>query len=180
MNERVYNQSPDNLRSKDRRERLEINKVVDYCLKNGKIKNVLDVGCGSGLFAEEFFKRGLKVTGIDLNPDMIEVAWQYLPEGNFYVGEAENLPFEDNSFDMVFFGVVLHEVNDYLKSLSEAYRICKIKTVVLEWKYEVAEFGPPIEHRLTEKFIEEAAKAAGFRNVESEHLTHLVLYTFEK
>lgn len=180
MNERIYNQSPENLRSNERKERLEIDKVIDYCLKGGSISNVLDIGCGSGLFAEGFFKKGLKVTGIDLNPDMVKAAQKYLPEGNFYVGEAENLPFEDNSFDMVFFGVVLHEVNDYLKSLSEAYRVCRIKTAVLEWRYEIAEFGPPIEHRLTDEFIREKSSLAGFSTIKFIPLTHLVLYLLTK
>lgn len=180
MNERVYNQSPDNLRSKERRERLEIDKVVSYCLKDEDIKSVLDIGCGSGLFAEQFCKRGIKVTGIDLNPDMIESARRYVPEADFYVGEAEHLPFENDSFDLVFFGVVLHEVADYTKSLSEAYRVCNIKTVVLEWKYEVAEFGPPLEHRLTNEFIKEIALSAGFKKVDIEPLTHLILYTLIK
>lgn len=180
MNDRIYKQSPDKLRSKEREERLEIDKVIVKCLQDGTISNVLDVGCGSGVFTEHFVRQGLKAVGIDLNQDMIDAAKKFVPESDFLLAKAEDLPFKDNSFDLVFFGLVLHEVSDYNKSLSEAYRVCRLKTVVLEWKYEVADFGPPIEHRLTEKFIEQIAKVAGFKVIKSEHLTHLILYTLVK
>jgi ubiquinone/menaquinone biosynthesis C-methylase UbiE len=180
MNDRIYKQSPDRLWSKERIERLEIENVITYCLDDGKVNNILDIGCGSGLFAEHLVRKGLKVVGIDINQDMIDAAKNNVPEAEFLLAEAENLPFKDNSFDMVFLGLVLHEVNDFEKSLSEAFRVCRIKTVVLEWKYEVANFGPPIEHRLKENFINEIAKSVGFGTIKSKHLSHLVLYTFMK
>jgi SAM-dependent methyltransferase len=71
MNERVYNRGVDPLRSPERVSRLEVNRVVDNCLMDTNISSVLDVGTGSGLFAEEFSKRGLKVAAIDPNPEMI-------------------------------------------------------------------------------------------------------------
>ncbi|MGQ9820184.1 MAG: class I SAM-dependent methyltransferase [Candidatus Kapaibacteriales bacterium] len=57
------------------------------------------------------------MAGVDLNLDMLEAAKKYLPGTEFKVAKAENLPFEDNSFDLVFIGVLLHEVDDYTKKL---------------------------------------------------------------
>jgi SAM-dependent methyltransferase len=76
------------------------------------IKSMLDIGTGSGVFAEEFFKRSLSVAGIDLNPGMVEIAKGYVPEGEFKIAKAEEIPFKDKSFDLVFMGLVFHEVDD--------------------------------------------------------------------
>lgn len=73
-----------------------------------KDKKVLEVGSGRGAFACYFAKIfGAKITGIDLNPDMIqssvnrakEEGVAYLAE--FKVADASNLPFPDDSFDVV-------------------------------------------------------------------------------
>lgn len=73
-------------------------------LKNIEFDNLLDVGCGTGpmieLFVQEFPNK--EYTGLDLTPKMIEVASQKnLPQTTFIVGDSENLPFEDESFDVI-------------------------------------------------------------------------------
>ncbi|HSD64061.1 MAG TPA: class I SAM-dependent methyltransferase, partial [Ignavibacteriaceae bacterium] len=121
-NDRIYNRGIDRLRSSERIERLEVDRVVKLCLKEN-IKSVLDIGTGSGLFAEAFHKAGMKVAGIDSNPAMIEAAKQYIIDCEFHISPAEEIPFKDNSFDLTFFGVVFHEVNDYSKAMKEAFRV---------------------------------------------------------
>jgi len=180
MNDRVYNGGVDRLRSADRVARLEVGRVVDNCLAEGNISSVLDVGTGSGLFAEEFGKRGLKVSAIDSNPEMVAAVKEILPGVNVSEASAENIPFENNSFDTVFMGLVLHEVNDYRKSLAELYRVAVKEVSVLEWEYKVQDFGHPLEHRLKEEFIRETAKEAGFKKVEVIKLTSLLLYKLYK
>ncbi|HEX9252938.1 MAG TPA: class I SAM-dependent methyltransferase, partial [Ignavibacteriaceae bacterium] len=88
MNDRVYNNGVDRLRSPERVERLEIDRVVDLCLENNQIKSVLDVGTGSGLFSEAFANRNMKIAGADLNPDMLEAAKKHLPDTEFKVAVA--------------------------------------------------------------------------------------------
>lgn len=180
MNERIYNSGIDRLRSSERIERLEVERVVNLCLDHNKIKSVLDVGTGSGLFAEAFSKQNLKVAGVDLNPEMLETAKKYLPDADFKVAKAEDLPFDDNSFDLVFMGVLLHEVDDYTKALQEAKRVAVKQVSVLEWKYETQEFGPPIEHRLSEEFLKQLSDKVGFSKMEVVPLNNLVLYHFIK
>ncbi len=176
MNERIYSQSIERLRSPERMARLELEKVVDLCLIDREITSVLDVGTGSGIFAEEFFKRGLAVAGTDLNSEMLEAAQHYVPLSDFRMGKAEELPFDEGDFDLVFMGLVFHEVSDYQKAMNEAFRVSAKYLAILEWKYATEEYGPPIEHRLQSSFIEQTAKASGFKKFEVVEMKNLVLY----
>lgn len=180
MNDRIYNGGADRLRRQERLERLEIDKVVELCLREKPIKTLLDIGTGSGLFAEAFYKNRIIVSGLDLNSELIEVAKQYLPKSEFKVGYAEELPYENSEFDASFFGLVFHEVADFEKAMSEAFRVSKKYTFILEWKYKAEDFGPPIEHRLRPAFIAELAKNAGYSKIYKHPLTHLILQAFEK
>ncbi len=180
MNDRVYNSGIDRLRSPERVERLEVDRVVNLCLNDVTIKSVLDVGTGSGLFAEAFYKKNMKVAGVDVNPDMIEVFKKVLPDSDAQVSPAEELPYEKLSFDMIFYGVVFHEVNNFKKVLEEANRVARKNVVLLEWSYKTEDFGPPLEHRLSEEFIKNLAKEAGFALVEVTPLKSLVLYKLYK
>lgn len=176
MNERVYNNGIARLRSEERTQRLEVSKVVDICLNENEINSVLDVGTGSGLFAEAFHKKNILVAGVDVNPDMIDAAKSYLPDCRFEIAPAESLPFENNSFDMTFMGVVFHEVDDFKKTFEELKRVTTKQACILEWNYEIQEFGPPMEHRLKPEFIEDLAKQTGFSSFEIKKLTNLTLY----
>lgn len=176
MNERTYNRPPAKLREKERIERLEPAKVVELCLNDSSIKSVLDIGTGSALFAEEFYKHNMKVAGIDINPNMIEAAKKNLPEADFKLAGAEELPFKDKSFDLVFMGVVFHEVENQLKVLQEAKRVAVKSVCILEWPHREEEDGPPLDHRLKEEFILSTAKEAGLSTTEIIPLKRLVLY----
>ncbi len=176
MNERVYSSGVDKLRSAERIERLEVERVVDLCLKENGINSVLDIGTGSGVFAEGFFKRNLLVSGIDPNPEMIEAAKSYLPDCSFELASAELLPFDDKSFDMAFMGLVLHEVDDYKKVIDEAKRVVVKQIAILEWNYIVQQIGPPLEHRLKPEFIEQLSIGAGINSFDIQPLTNLSLY----
>jgi len=178
-NERVYNRGVGMLRSPDRTKRLEVDRVVKLCI-NDRIKTVLDIGTGSALFAEAFFKEGIKVKGIDTNPEMIEAAHHFVPEGTFQIAPAENIPFGDKSFDLTFFGVVFHEVDDYSGALKEAFRVSAVGTSILEWDYRLENFGPPLEHRLKSEFIHDLALKTGYQDFEEIKLKHLVLYKLTK
>lgn len=181
MHEKRFNREIERLRDPERVARMEVGRVVDLVFEGlTEFKSILDVGTGSGLFAEQFAAKGLKVTGLDANPDMIPAAQEFVPTGEFRLGVAEKLPFEDKTFDIVFMGLLLHEVDDLFAALSEASRVVNQRLAVLEWSYEPQSFGPSLEHRLTFENINAAAKLAGFNSVKKIQLENLVLYLFEK
>ena len=73
-------------------------------LETEPFSNLLDAGCGPApmisLLAEKYPKR--HYTGLDLTPAMIEQAKKkQIPNATFVVGDCENFPFEDNSFDAI-------------------------------------------------------------------------------
>ena len=148
MHEKRFAGDVERLRSSERVERLEVERVTALCLEGGQFTSVLDIGTGSGLFAESFSKKGLEVSGVDASPEMLAAARQFVPKGDFRAGTAEALPYPDGSFDLVFLGLVLHESDDPLKAIQEAHRVARQRVGILEWPYEEAVFGPPLAHRL--------------------------------
>ncbi|MGD0590072.1 MAG: class I SAM-dependent methyltransferase [Bacteroidota bacterium] len=178
MHERRYNGEIERLRVLQRVALLEVDRVVNLCLDGIQATNVLDVGIGSGIFAEAFSKRGMNVTGIDPNPKMLKAAKEFVPVGTFLRGTVEDILSEDKSFDLVFLGHVLHESDDIIKALSESKRVAKQKVCILEWPYKQEESGPPLEHRLKSEDILTAAKQVGFSQMETIQLQHMVLFRF--
>jgi ubiquinone/menaquinone biosynthesis C-methylase UbiE len=180
MHERRFNREIERLRDPERVARLEVQHVVDLTLENlAGVKTVLDIGTGSGLFAENFSARGLAVTGIDANPEMLPAARHHAHSGAFQEAVAEELPFEDGSFDLVFMGLLLHETDDAQTALSEAHRVASKRVAILEWPDEEQSFGPPREHRLSHEKITMLAKQAGFKEVKCVRLESLALYRID-
>ncbi len=92
-------------------------------------KRLLEIGCGLGTDLLQFARGGALVTGVDLTPASIELvkacfALHGLPV-HAQVADAENLPFEDNAFDVVYSFGVLHHTPDTQKALDEVYRVLK-------------------------------------------------------
>jgi SAM-dependent methyltransferase len=62
---------------------------------------LLDVGCGSGLAAVLAAKRGARVSGLDAAEGLLAIARERLPEGDFRIGDLEELPWDAGTFDAV-------------------------------------------------------------------------------
>lgn len=60
-----------------------------------------DVGCGAGMAAQIAASRGAQVSGVDAAPALLEIARSRVPKGDFRAGDIEELPFADQSFDVV-------------------------------------------------------------------------------
>lgn len=162
MNEKRFAGDISRLRSPERQARLQPEKVLAYSLAGMDVRSVLDVGSGTGLFAELFLKAGVNVKGVDCNPEFVKIASELVPAVDFKVAVAEKLPFDNGQFDLVFMGHLLHETDDPEKAVKEAFRVCRKRLAVLEWPYFEQEVGPPLEHRISLEKIKEFGKKAGF------------------
>jgi len=158
---------------------MEVPRVLDLCLAGITAASALDVGTGTGLFAEELAARGLSAVGVDANPEMIRRASALAPEVRFLEGTAERLPFPDRSFDLVFFGQALHETEPPLAALTEARRVARVRVAVLEWPYREEEHGPPIAHRLEPRAVLTLAREAGFRRTRRHTLKRMELFLLD-
>jgi ubiquinone/menaquinone biosynthesis C-methylase UbiE len=176
MHERRYTAEVGRLRSPQRIELMEVERVADLATEGMQIVNVLDIGTGSGIFAETFAKRGYFITGIDPNPEMLKAAQQFVPNGTFQEGIVEKITLKDKTFDLVFLGHILHESDNIMSALSESKRCAKKRVAVLEWPYKQDENGPPIEHRLKTEDILSAVSIVGFSQMETIQLNHMVLF----
>ncbi|NRP73929.1 Demethylrebeccamycin-D-glucose O-methyltransferase [Ensifer psoraleae] len=94
--------------------------------------DLLDVGCGPGTITAGFADVVRTVTGLDLEPKAIAAANQMVAAAGhanlgFVVGDMTSLPFEDGSFDAVFFHAVLYHLGaaKLRKTLAEALRVLK-------------------------------------------------------
>lgn len=93
-------------------------------------KTILDYGCGLGDNTVLLASRGAKVVGVDISPELIELAEKRLEQHNFSettefrIGSAHELPMEDESVDVVFGMAILHHL-DLKTSSEEVFRILK-------------------------------------------------------
>lgn len=92
-------------------------------------KRLLEIGCGVGTDLLQFARGGAIVTGIDLSPHSIEIAKRrfevYGLPGEFAIGDAEQLSFPDESFDVVYSFGVLHHTPNTERAISEVRRVLK-------------------------------------------------------
>jgi len=92
-------------------------------------RKLLEVGCGMGSDLLQFARGGALVTGLDYTPRSIEISRRrfsmYDVPGRFTVGDAENLPFPDASFDVVYSNGVLHHTPDTQRAIDEVHRVLR-------------------------------------------------------
>lgn len=104
--------------------------VVEMKLSELSGKRVLEVGSGSGGHSCIFKRHGAKVTAIDLTLERAASTARKLaamkgPDSAVYQADAENLPFRDNSFDIVYSNGVLHHSENTEACIAEVRRVLK-------------------------------------------------------
>jgi ubiquinone/menaquinone biosynthesis C-methylase UbiE len=101
--------------------------LVDFALSSWQLDEshrLLDIGCGVGQAARRALNEGAgRVAGIDVASDMIAIAKDGLPEGDFQLGSGDALPWEENSFSHVLSIESLYYHTDPVKTLGEACRV---------------------------------------------------------
>jgi SAM-dependent methyltransferase len=78
---------------------------------------VLEVGCGGGAFLKDAAQRGCRVAGVEVDKNLVTELREAGIDAQ--LGRAEELPFEDRSFDTLVFQYVLH----HCESLAQALRL---------------------------------------------------------
>jgi SAM-dependent methyltransferase len=64
-------------------------------------EHALDMACGSGMASLELRHRGIKTAGLDASAQLVDIAVERIPDGDFRVGDISELPWADGEFDLV-------------------------------------------------------------------------------
>ena len=130
-----------------------------------RTSHILDVGCGTGQTAAYLaHKYGAKVTGIDINPTMVEKAKRRMKKSHLSVniiqGSVEKMPFPDHHFDFIVSESVLSFVNKP-SALKDIYRVLKNggRLIAIE---------QTITQSLKEKAVNEIKQFYGFPSLTKE------------
>lgn len=145
-------------------------------LKEGM--TMVDVGCGSGYFtipASKIVGNSGKVYAVDVQKEMLSKLMQNDLPDNVIVSLAENdykFPIKDGISDFTLLAFVVHENVHIEKFLNEVGRITKDngRIVILEWKKQHEEMGPPYEERISQEELVRILSELNFLIVEQGEL----------
>jgi SAM-dependent methyltransferase len=113
-----------------RQVRLKLEKALGGIDRAG-FGDGLEIGSGTGYFSLNLMQLGVleRLTATDISPGMLErlaaTAEALGLEAETVAAEAEELPFEDESFDIVFGHAVLHHIPDLSRAFSEFHRVLR-------------------------------------------------------
>ena len=102
-----------------------------------KKPRILDVACGTGdmirCMMKRLEKRGVpaRFYGLDCSERMLEIAKKKVPFAELKVGNAEDIPFPDRSFDLVSVAFGLRNFSEREKAISEIHRVLKQGGILL-------------------------------------------------
>lgn len=97
-------------------------------LKPARGESLLDVGCGTGHHLRWLKDFGLELAGVDHSSPMLEVAKKDLSKDiKLQLADTKNLPYQENSFDIVMMITTLEFLDEPKLALKEALRVCKEK-----------------------------------------------------
>jgi SAM-dependent methyltransferase len=108
--------------------------VVEHCPR-GK---GLDVGCGTGVLATRLAQAGYQMSGIDPSDGMLDVLRARMPEIEAVQASGTELPFEDDSFDLVLTVAVMHHIadpGDVRRTLIEMVRVARPGGRIVVWDH---------------------------------------------
>jgi SAM-dependent methyltransferase len=116
---------------------------ADFAGVVGRMR-VLDVGCGPGALTRELVQRGADVSAVDPSPQFVGAMRERYPDVDVRDAGAEELPFEDGSFDAALAQLVVHFMEEPVRGLSEMARVTREGGVVAACVWDLAAGRAPI------------------------------------
>ena len=148
-------------------------------------RRLLDVGAGTGNYAQVMRARGFDAIAVDVEPEMLARSVPKLGPGRQVVGDSTALPFRDESFDCATIVIALHLMRPPQRALAEARRVIRGgPLIVVGFTAEqverlfVREYFPDSDRWVPREnpphaMYERWAREAGFSRVESETFVYL-------
>lgn len=98
---------------------------------NIKFKKFLEVGCGMGYFSNKATQLGARVTGVDVGANLIKMCRATNKKAKFLVASASDLPFKDNTYDVLLSTEVIEHVEMQSLALKEMVRVLKPRGIMV-------------------------------------------------
>lgn len=119
-------------------------------------KNVLEIGLGQGADSEQLIRRGARWSGLDLTQESVDrvrarLAVRDLPHGEVKRGSALQIPWPDDSFDLVFSHGVLHHIPDIRTAQSEIARVLRPGGTLIAMLYARSSLNYQVSIRLVRR-----------------------------
>ncbi len=116
----------------------------------GQGTRLLDAGCGGGGASVLAAARGAQASGLDAAEPLVNIARARVPNGDFRVGDIEEPPYEDDSFDAIIAANSLQYTTDRVAVLREFRRVC-----VSGGRISVGLWSTPdkVEYRVVQKAV---------------------------
>lgn len=150
-----------------------LREVLSRYLVQSRSLEILDLGCGPGGNFSVLAEFG-SVTGLDVSPEALKFAGKY----NFtklVLGDGKNLPFKDNSYDLVTSLDVLEHLEDDQKVMQEAWRVLKpggfflVSVPAHPWLWSDHDEAMRHKRRYSQKEILSKLQKVGFDIMEKSH-----------
>lgn len=147
-------------------------KLINHLIEIANLQQnqkILELGCGRGDFIIEFKKNGLDAYGVDIS----NFSKNFFPDLKFEEVDLEKdkLPYNDNTFDVVYSKFFIEHFYYPEKIFQEAHRVLKpggqIITLTLEWQYIYKSFYEDFTHRVpfTNESLKDIHTMNNFKNV---------------
>jgi SAM-dependent methyltransferase len=107
-------------------------------------QRVLDVGCGPGALTGELVRRGVNVSAVDPSEPFVAAARERHPDVDVRLAAAEELPFDDDEFDVAVAQLVVHFMADPVQGLREMARVTRPGGVVAACVWDHGGGGGPL------------------------------------
>ena len=145
-------------------------------IKAGFQENMIlcDIGAGTGVFtfpATEISNND--IYALEISDNMIELLTKRMIERNIKnlkikKVDSSILPLNNLSCDMVIMVTVMHELDNKELMIDEIKRILKQKgkLVIIEFHKKKTPMGPPVDHRISEEYVEEIGNSNGLKTIE--------------
>ena len=154
----------------------------------------LDIGCGTGVFTEQIARHGSPAAVVGIDPSREQVAFAETRAGleaaEFRVGDGQDLPFPDESFDVAVMALVIHFVPDPARAVTEMARVLRPGGLGASYVWDHESGGsptaavpvamkaiglsppsPPSPHATFLPALEELWRAAGFAGIATRTIT---------
>lgn len=123
---------------------------------------VLEIGLGQGAESEQLIRRGARWSGLDLTAESVarvraRLALRKLPHEDLRQGSALEIPWPDNSFDVVFSHGVLHHIPDIHRAQAEIHRVLRPGGTLIAMLYARRSLNYQVSIRIVRRAVLAAA-----------------------